>query len=403
MILQEVNQNAEKKKVDGNKKIIVAVVALAAVIIISGLLISKFPSSGGSQNDGTTSVTVQNEQTSNNAVKNESEISQSGSGFPLSFSSNDIVDIESVGSNVYVVSNEVLFCISSFGKLVFSKVINYSEPVIKSNGNYGIVFDRLSGKYTIMAKKKVLFSGQSMDAAQIITAQISSDGSYAIASRSTDSACILTYYDKNGKEKFSWACTKDHIVSVAISSNGQNLACAALSASDGEIETKVYLLNIFSDETKWEYTIKGTAAIDIHFASSNKLMLLCNDRRVLLDSKGEGSMVSTNEYSTSLLGSYSDCDGYSVTLTTKFGSFGGYEIKNYSPGNTENYVFETDGKVTDVLCSGKKTYLLTDSEIICINSFGNETKRIKLETAGLGMCLAGGNLYYYSLNNLYKD
>ncbi len=400
--MQNANQSKKNKNV-ANNKLIIIVAVLAVVIIVSALLVSKFSPPGGSQNsDETSAVSVSENETTKNALKNESEILQSGSGFPLSFSSNDIVDIKSVGNNVYVVSNEVLFCISSSGKLVFSRVLNYSEPVMKSCGNYGIVFDRLSGKYMVVSKKKINFTGQSIDSSQIIATQIASDGSYAIASRSTDSACILTYYDKNGKEKFSWACSKDHIVSVAISSNGQNLACAALSASDGEIETKVYLLNIYSDETKWEYTLKGSAAIDIHFASANRLSLLCNNKRILLNSKGEGSIVSNNEFSTGLLSSNSDSDGYSVTLTSKFGSFGGYEIKNYSPNNTENYAFETSENVTAVLCNGKRTYILTDSEIISINSFGNESKRVKLVTAGLGMCLSGGNVYYYSLNSLYK-
>ncbi len=409
--MQNANQNAaqsehEQKKNSGksNKTVVVAATVLAVAVVFLGLILSNLSSSNGSQTEKETSfVSAGENEATKSTLKSKSEISQSGSGFPLSFSSNDIVDVEAVGNHVYVVSNEVLFCISSSGKLVFSHVLNYSEPVIKSCGNYGIVFDRLSGKYTVVSKKAVVFSGQSVDSAQIITAQIDSDGNYAIASRSTDSACILTYYDKNGKEKFSWACSKDHIVSVAISSNGQNLACAALSASDGEIETKIYLLNIYSDETVWEYTLKGCAAININFASSSRFSLLCVDKRILLDSKGEGRIVSSNEFSTELLASYSDNDGYCVTLTSKFGSFGGYEIKNYSPNNTENYAFETDEKVVDIFCSGKKTYVLTETEIICVNSFGNESKRTELETAALGMCLSAGNIYSYSLNSLYKD
>ncbi len=403
--MQNAKSNKKEKAAAINSRIVILAVILAVVIVLSGIMIAKFASPGSEENsEKTTAFSAETDKkVTDTDLKNMNEISQSGSGFPLSFSSNDIVDIEAVGSNVYVVSNEMLFCISSSGKLVFSQVINYSEPVIKANGNYGIVFDRLGGKYTLLSKKKVVYSGQSIDSAQIITAAVSSNGSYVIASRSSEAASVLTYYDKNGKEKFSWACMKDHIVSAAISSNGQNLACAALSAFDGEIETKVYLLNIYSNETKFEYKIKNSAAIDIRFASSNRLLLLCNNKRLLLSSKGEGSIISEEKYTSSLLNSYSDNDGYSVTLTLKFGSFGGYEIKNYSPDNSVNYIFETSEKVTDILCLGKRTYILTDTEVIFVNSFGNESKRIKLETAGLGMCLAGGKIYCYSLGTLYKD
>ncbi len=336
------------------------------------------------------------------AVKNENDISQSGAGFPLSFSSNDIVDVKAVGSYVYVLSNEVLFCISPSGKLVFHRVINFSEPVMKTNGNYGVVFDRLSGKYLLLSKQKVIFSGQTQDEAQIVTAQVSSNGSYALVSRGEDAASILTFYSKKGEARFAWACSKEHIVSVAIASNGRDLACAALSAQDGEIVTKLYRLDIYSDETQWEYTVKGSAAIELSFASTNRLSLLCNNTRLLIDSKNSTEL-SRNDYPTDLIHSYTDSNGYSVTLTTEFGSFGGYEIKNYSPSNSVNYTFNTDSKVISVFCSGKKSYLLTETEIICVNTFGSESRRIELEASGLGLCFAGGKLYYYSLNRLYKN
>lgn len=396
------NKTAEKLQKKAKLRSIAVAALLVAIIVFAAVTAGKLGSFDSGTKSETTAQTVENgAQNSGGLSKNE--VSQSGSGFPLSFSSGDIVDIEAVDSGVCVLTNEMLYCVSSLGKLIFSEVLNYSQPVIKTSGKYAIVFDRMSGKYLIISKSKVLHSGKSLDSAQIITAQIANDGSYAIASRSGEAACILTYYDKDGTEKFSWACVKDHIVSIAIASNKRDIACAALSASDGEIETKVYLLDIYSTETEWEYTVKGSAGINICFVSSGKLGLLCNNANLVLACGKDEPVVLNEKYTSTLLDSYTDEDGYRVTLTAKFGSFSGYELKCFSPGGAVAYVYETQSRITDVFCSGKRAYLLTDSQIICLNSFGKESKRLDLEAAGLGMTVAAGRIYYYSLNTLYKD
>ncbi len=397
-------QNKSIEKLNRKAMLRKAVVILSVILLVvsAALIAIKFaPTDGKGEKEESVQTVDLDEQPKDNSSGNG--VSQSGSGFPLSFPSGNIVDIEAVDSSVFVLTNEMLFCINSSGKLKFSEVLNYSEPVMKTSGKYGIVFDRMSGKYLVVSKSRIIYSGKSIDSAQIITAQIAGDGSYAIASRSGEAACVLTYYDKKGTEKFRWACMKDHIVTIAISSNRRNLACAALSASDGEIETKVYLLDIYSDKTEWEHTVKGSAAVDISFISFGRLGLLCNNANLILDPGNGEPVVMSDKYSSTLLDSYTDESGYRVTLTAKFGSFSDYELKCFSPGGSLEYVYETQSRAYDIFCSGKRAYILTDSQIICINSFGKESKRIDLSAAGLGMTVASGRIYYYSLNTLYRD
>lgn len=379
----------------GKIRTIVAVVAIVLIVAVSAFLAAKFL-------PGTSQGADADEDYADVQKGADSSYSQSERGFPLSFSSNDIVSVGSAGSYVYVVSNEVLFGVSSSGKLSFSEVINYSEPVIKTAGDYAFVFDRMSGKFVLCRKSKVIYKGQSENSQQIVTATVASNGNFAVASRSSDAACLLTYYSKKGEQLFQWECSRDHIVSIAVSSNTKGLACAALSAEGGEIVTKVYLLDIYSDKTEWEYTVKDSAAINISFASGNKkLDLLCTDRRILLDSSSN-SVSSESSFSSELLDSYSDPNGYAVTLTRKFGAINKYELTCYSSDNSVCYVYETDKKVTDVFCAGKKAYILTQDSIICVSSSGKESKTIELSSASLGLCVSGGSIYHYSLNNLYK-
>lgn len=403
--MMENNVDKRKKSTFGG---IAVVIILTVIIVVGAILAAKlFSSNPEKGTEETTLVSSTAEKTSESAPsqKNtEKTYTQSGKGFPLAFPSNDITDISEIGSGVCVVSNNMLFCVSSSGKMTLSQVLNYSEPVVKTCGNYGIVFDRMSGRFVVFNKKSVIFKGQSPDSQQIITAQISSNGSFTIASRSSKAASLLTFYDKKGNEKFQWACTKEHIISVAISSDNRSIACAALNSVSGEIQTEIYLLNIYSDETVLQHSLKDCAAVNVYFASgSRKIGVLSSDSRLVLDSKQSEPVISESRFSSKLLSSHSDRGGYSAVLTSKFGTFNGYELTSFAPDNSVNYTFDTDEKVLGVFCAGKKSWLLTTNSIICVNSGGNESKTVKLDSSALGMCVSSGDIYSFSLNNLYKN
>lgn len=403
-MMTENNQNKRKKSTFGG---VFVVVLLTVIIVVGAIFAAKlFSSSPEKAAEEPVSVASTEKKSSDEATtqSNTKTYTQSGKGFPLAFSSNDIADISEIGSGVCVVSNNMLFCVSSSGKMTLSQVLNYSEPVVKTCGNYGLVFDRMSGRFVVFNKKSVIYKGQSPDSQQIITVQISSNGSFAIASRSSKAASLLTFYDKKGNEKFQWACTKEHIVSLAISSDNRSIACAALTSESGEIQTEIYLLNIYSDETVWQHSLKDCAAVNVYFASgSRKIGVLCSDSRLVLDSKASEPVISESKFSSKLLSSHSDRGGYSAVLTSKFGTFNGYELTSFAPDNSVNYTFDTEEKILGVFCAGKRSWLLTTNSIICVNSGGNASKIVSLDSSALGMCVSSGDIYSFSLNNLYKN
>ena len=222
-------------------------------------------------------------------------------GFPVSFSSNAIRSVSAVGAHLYVLTDETLSLVTSTGAYQLLKVIGYVEPVLRSNGKYGLVFDRLTGKYMVFANDKILYENGSEEKSQILDAAIAADGSFLIASKGDESASYLTYYASDGKPLFQWNCARDHIVAVSLAENKRDILCAALNAENGEIVTKLYLLDVYSDQTQWEYKLKGAAAIECFFVSSNKVGVVCTDRRVIIDTKRKKAEPNEFVYPETLL------------------------------------------------------------------------------------------------------
>lgn len=323
-------------------------------------------------------------------------------GFPVSFSSKAIRSIKAVGAHVYVLTDESLSLVSPSGAYRLLSVIDYVEPVIKSNGKYGLVFDRLTGKYLLFSNEKVLLEGEATDKAQILNAAVGADGSFLIASKGTESASLLSYYDKRGKELFRWSCAKDHIVSLSLAENRRDILVAALNAKKGEIVTKLYLLDVYSDQTQWEYSLSGVAAIDCFFLSSGKIAVMCSDRRVVIDVKKSKPKPNVFEFPETLLAYDSDGE-HTVIVTPQFGAFDAYEIRLLSGSNKQSYVFCTNERVIDVCCAGKRAYLLTESHVLTVNPSGKGSVVTPITGGELGLDVLNGHVYHYSLGYLFKN
>lgn len=323
-------------------------------------------------------------------------------GFPVSFSSKAIRSIKAVGAYLYVLTDESLSLVSPSGAYQLMQVIDYVEPVIVANGKYGLVFDRLTGKYLVFSNEKVLLQGESPDKLQILCADVAADGSFLIVSKGAQSASLLTCYDKRGEVLFQWSCAKDHIVTASLAENRRDILCAALNAANGEIVTKLYLLDVYSDQTQWEYTVKGVAAMDCDFLSGDKIYIMCADRRVVIDVKKDKPKPNEYEFPETLLAF--DTDGeHTAIVTPEFGAFDAYEVRLLSGSNKESYVFGTNERVIDVRCVGKRTYLLTESHVLSVSPSGKGSVVTAIAGGELGLDVLNGHVYHYSLGYLFKN
>ena len=400
----------EKAKILNNKrkskvsiKAIVFIAVICVLFVAAAVLISHFSDTPDRNNKEDAREIVETTTPVQQGAKPTAAASYS-KGFPVSFSSNSIKDIAVIGSDIFVLTADTISKVSSSGAFESPQVLNYVEPVIKSCGNFGLVFDRMTGKFVVFNGKKTLYTGQSENEQQIITADIADNGNFAIASRGTDSASLLTYYNKSGEVLFSWACSKEHIVSVDINSNKKDIVCAALNAENGEILTRLYLLNIYKTDTEWEYSLNGSAAIECFFASSdNKVVAVCTDKRLILNTNKDEQEPKACEYPSTVLNCKSDENANTVIVTSKFGSFDSYEVTLYSDSNKAEYTFETDERIIDVACVGKHSYLLTDKSIIRVGSSGKGSVVADLNDIELGLDVMNGDIYHYSLGYLFKN
>ena len=81
---------------------------------------------------------------------------------------------------------------------------------------------------------------------EIINANISRNGVFAVSTQSKNYTSTVNVYNKNCNKIYTWNSAKDIVNNVLVNSNGNKIAVSTLSAVSGQYESKVLILDFES-------------------------------------------------------------------------------------------------------------------------------------------------------------
>lgn len=391
--MENKRKTSKKKKASSNiksKRKMLVVILCVFVLAFAFLVASSFLIDSSSDDSSSETTNTQTAYYEKNVSKSK---------FPIEFS-DGINAVKSSKNSIFVLSKRTVYVFSSSGTQTHEEAFSFADAEIKVSGKYALVYDRQGVSYILMNGKKTLTKDKSYNEGKIITAAVSSDGKYLIASRSDDATSMLTYYSKSGKILFQWLCANEHIVSCSVSSDSKKISCAAISSENGEIYTKVYYFNIKDSSKNLEYKAEDSCAMDCFFASSNRIILNCTNKRISLKVSREELLPSLSSFSSSLIMRSNSSTGYTATISPLDSSFDSVSLTLYNPSNEVVYTTSVTDDVKDIVCIGKKVYLLADSEIITVNSSAKMTSESTSKNSE-NFCVLNNRFYHYTTDALY--
>lgn len=386
--IKPINSKKKKKKSQqGSRYVLVGIVVLTAVLIILGALV--FSADRVIDDD---SISSENSELLSTVSSNEM-------GFPVTFSNNDIIRAESFSSRIFVLGKKILTCVSDRGSVKYNHIFTFTNPDMTVSENYGLVYDRASSRYFIFNEKGVIYEGETENKKHIITAKINNRGDVALVTKSDDSACRVSLIDKKGKVLYIWACANEYGVCVDLSEDSREILCGTIGSQEGSVYSKLYLLETYSDSDAKEMTVKDNAVVDVKLMG-RKVIASCNGARTVFTVRNSGITEESVTYPSKIIALAGDKSGNTAVVTNKVGSFGTNEITVYNKNNDITYVGFTDEEIVNVICRGKKVYLLTGSAIYESSSDGTFTAVGTEEISGEGLVICKSRLYYYSTGHV---
>ncbi|MBQ3137104.1 MAG: hypothetical protein IJB74_06455 [Clostridia bacterium] len=379
---------SSKQKQQSVRFVLIGVVILTAVLIILGALVFS------------ADKVISDESVSSENSELLSTVSSDEMGFPVTFSNNDIIRTESFSSKIFVLGKKILTCITDSGKIKYNHIFTFTNPEMTVSEKYGLVYDRASPKYLIFNSKGVIYEGESENGKHIIAADINNKGDVALVTKSDDSACRVSLTDKKGRVIYIWSCAEEYGVSVDLSEDGQEILCGVLGSENGTLYSKIYLLDIHSEDEAVGYKTEDSALIDVKL-SGKRAIVTFNNGRSVYTFRSSGVKEDHIPYSSDGVDMiYSDKNGNTAVASKKIGSFNTNEIYVYNKNNDIIYVGHTDEEIVDVICRGKKVYLLSDTAIYESSSDGTFEAVGTKEISGEGLVICKSRLYYYSTGHV---
>lgn len=362
---------------DRSKKILTIVLAVAVVILIVMTAAQKLGN-----------MTV---STFTADVKTYFMSLGSGDGYPYEISAGKVKNITVNNSNLNLLLDDKTISLTSSAKEIMPKSHTYSNPVMKSKGSKMIVFDLDSGKFRVQRGSDTVIE-KSLDK-NIMAAAIGSKGNYAVATYGKDAQSVLTVYDKNGKEKFSWNFSDERITDTDLSPNGKYAAVAAIKALNGEISSKLYVFNLSkADEYTACFDYGGTTLLKVNYIKGNNIVAVGDNLKSYI--KNNTNRQDDLKFNSDKLHNYCvSQDGSSVLALSKYGSSSLSTLSFYNSSNKERFTVDFDKEIRSVDTDGKYVAVLFDSEVKTFNNRGKQVGTIYFTGEPKRVTVDGGRTY----------
>ncbi len=218
-----------------------------------------------------------------------SAVSGGGDGFPVLIEEGSSKNLHYAHSQILTLTDTHLLSFNSNGKKVYQRLHGFANPVVSSSKGRTLIFDRGGKNYRIENAHETIFSGTIEQ--KIIAGAMSDCGNYVLVTESDKAVASATVFDKNDVALYRYNSSKDQILNVAISNNGEQVAVVTISSQNAEFVSQILILDD-SAEVVANFKIKNQIAVFVDYTSNNKVRVVTNKNIYLFGDNKETEKTS---------------------------------------------------------------------------------------------------------------
>ncbi len=293
----------------------------------------------------------------------ENKINAMGSGsFPKSIEGSELYDAYASGSVIYTLSDTNAEIYNFSGKQIFSRQHDFNAPMLSTSSQRALLYD--AGGKNIYVYNYGDVVDEIKTKREIYCADISRNGTIAIATKSDSYASEVQVLSKGGSVKFIWYSATEIINNVALSNNGKRLAVSTVDTSGGNFKSKVYIFKYSSAEPVHVFSYDDTVVYSLNTVSSKRFSVVTDKTVDFIKWKGGARNQSVNTYSLNL---YRICGSKNIAVR---GNKSNNTITVFSSTGKTVAEFEFLGAVNDVSYKSGRIFVLSDGYLYTLDKTG---------------------------------
>ncbi len=286
-------------------------------------------------------------------------------GYPIELGSTQTVNAVSRGTYYYVLSNTGVEAFSNTGKNLFSYTHGFENPVIKTSASRALVFDQ-GGNQILIFTHSGLKESLSFEE-DIITANISDSGAYAVVTESEKYTAAVTVFAKNGQKQYEWFSAENVVNNVVLSANGKKMAVSSFSSKNGQFQSQLNVLNYKSATPEYTENFENGIVYNLDSTYRSGFMVLTANKVKFIKWHKFKSTEYSSDYNSSVF--RTGKNGFVVVFNRESDKTDN-RIAVFSKFGKIKYELQYKGIISDIAVFGSHIYCMEDSNISLLGSDG---------------------------------
>ena len=301
-----------------------------------------------------------------------------GDGYPVATPVSGFRRTEAMGASTAFLGARDLVILSPSAAEMLHIQHGYATPAITSNNTRICIYSRGGTELRVESRTRSLF--KKTFEKSILTAEMSSGGYLAIATRSDRYMAQVIVYNAGFEELYTWRSASNTPSILAFLGDNKHLAIACPVLTGGELGTEIVILRSGEEVTKIHK--EGSLALQIDYLGSDRVRVIYNNC-TLVYNRSTGEELERYFYGGHpLLRVNSSANGETVLV---FGD--AYQtVLNHvvviSEHMEELVQLQVRLPVTDILLTRDRLYILSGAQVLKYNLQGELLETIQLESLG---------------------
>ena len=268
---------------------------------------------------------------------------------------------------------------------------SYASPMLSANNSHAIVYNLNATGYTVFKKDSIVRTGSVKK--KILSADISSNGIYAILTRSDDYLSRLTVYRTDGLEKYSYSFADYYMNRVSVNKDGSRAVLTGVSARNGGLISVIYVLDFTQDNYMQKYEVEDTFFYDIKYLDNGNAFAAGDESAVFIN-VNEGSIKPIN-YNSRTLTSYMIRRDQGAVLSLSLNPDGrSCDIISYNTDGNRDCEISTGKRIISLDIRGNDRAVLTPDSILVFDREGSLKGKADTDTDSRKIVYCDYNSFY---------
>ncbi len=326
-----------------------------------------------------------------------------GDGYPVRF---DGISVNA--ENFSLLGNSPIYCsdtsvvvLNSNGGTYLNTQHAFAKPIMKTNGNYSIIYNSDATGYKIMNRDSVLYSGSTQR--KIFNVDVSSGGTYAVLNYGDDYLSSFTVFKNDNTKRYSYSFADYYVNRVSLSNDNLRAALSGVSANNGGIISVIYVLDFNQENYVQKYEVEDSYIYDLVYLDNGNVFAVGDTSAFYID-VANGTKTDLS-YNGKTLTEYCMKRGYGIILSLSDNPDGrNCDIISYNSDCKMDFTINTGGRILSIDYSKGTVACLQPSSVVLYdkNSKKLDEKDVDADIKSISICDDRKTVYMLGKSSVQK-